>query len=144
MYQHWTFLSWMVLSDSFSKSQQCSSILRDSMIRPYLEMKLAYFFRWLTTSLYLFVCMYVCMYVMLTVLTDNIIDQNHFENIIRTSLSNSRNNFGSIWNDWFCNEKISTKAIVHFCKYVYVMFDSLVVFGMYVCYNLQYFPLLWV
>ena len=27
---------------------------------------------------------------MLTVLTDNIIDQNHFGNIIRTSLSNSR------------------------------------------------------
>ena len=26
---------------------------------------------------------------MLTVLTDNIIDQNHFGNIIRTSLSNS-------------------------------------------------------
>ena len=28
---------------------------------------------------------------MLTVLTDNIIDQNHFGNIIRTSLSISRN-----------------------------------------------------
>ena len=33
---------------------------------------------------------------MLTVVTDNIIDQNHFANIIRTSLSNSRNIFGSI------------------------------------------------
>ena len=33
---------------------------------------------------------------MLMVLTDNIIDQNHFGNIIRTSLSNSRNSFGSI------------------------------------------------
>ena len=33
---------------------------------------------------------------MLTVLTDNIIDQNHFVNIIKTSLSNSRNSFGSI------------------------------------------------
>ena len=33
---------------------------------------------------------------MLTVLTDNIIDQNYFRNIIRTSLSNSRNSFGSI------------------------------------------------
>ena len=44
------------------------------------------------------------------VLTDNIIDQNHFGIIIRTSLSNSRNCFGSSWNDWFCNEKISTKA----------------------------------
>ena len=33
---------------------------------------------------------------MLTVLTDNIIDQNHFGNIIRTSLSNSMNSFGLI------------------------------------------------
>ena len=33
---------------------------------------------------------------MLTVLTDNIIDQNHFGNVIRTSLSNSRNSFDSI------------------------------------------------
>ena len=33
---------------------------------------------------------------MLMVLTDNIIDQNHFGNIIRTSLSNSRNSFGPI------------------------------------------------
>ena len=41
-----------------------------------------------------------------------IIDQNYFRNIIRTSLSNSRNSFGSIWNNWFCNEKINTKAIV--------------------------------
>ena len=32
----------------------------------------------------------------LTVLTDNIIEQNHFINIIRRSLSNSRNSFGSI------------------------------------------------
>ena len=30
---------------------------------------------------------------MLTVLTDNIIDQNHFGNITRTSLCNSRNSF---------------------------------------------------
>ena len=33
---------------------------------------------------------------MLMVLADNIIDQNHFGNIIRTSLSNSTNSFGSI------------------------------------------------
>ena len=33
---------------------------------------------------------------MLTVLTDNIIDQNHFVNIIRTSLSNSMKCFGLI------------------------------------------------
>ena len=39
------------------------------------------------------------------VLTDNIIDQNHFVNIIRKSLSNSRNIFGSISNDWFFNEQ---------------------------------------
>ena len=31
---------------------------------------------------------------MLMVLTDNIIDQNHFGNIIRTSLSNSVKHFG--------------------------------------------------
>ena len=49
---------------------------------------------------------------MLTVLIDNIIDQNHWRNIIRTSISNSWNSFGSIWNNWFCNEKINTKAIV--------------------------------
>ena len=49
---------------------------------------------------------------MLTILTDNIIDQNHFGNIIMTSLSNSRNSFGSIWSDRFCNEEINTKAIV--------------------------------
>ena len=33
---------------------------------------------------------------MLTVLTDNIIDQNHFRNIIRTSLSNSSKRFRQI------------------------------------------------
>ena len=32
----------------------------------------------------------------LTVLTDDIIDQNHFANVIRISLSNSRNSFGPI------------------------------------------------
>ena len=46
---------------------------------------------------------------MLTVLTDNIIDQNHFGNIIRTSLSNSRNSFGSID---FAMKKLIPKAIV--------------------------------
>ena len=39
------------------------------------------------------------------VLTDNIIDQNHFGNIIRTSLSNSMKSFGPIWNEWFCSLK---------------------------------------
>ena len=33
---------------------------------------------------------------MLTVLTNNNIDQNHFGNIIRTSLSNSMKRFGPI------------------------------------------------
>ena len=33
---------------------------------------------------------------MLMVLTDNIIDQNHFGNLTRTLLSNSRNIFGPI------------------------------------------------
>ena len=42
----------------------------------------------------------------LTVVTDNIIDQNHLRNIISTSIFNCRNTFGSIWNDWFCNETI--------------------------------------
>ena len=35
---------------------------------------------------------------MLTVLTHNIIDQKHFGNILGTSLSNTRNSFGSIRN----------------------------------------------
>ena len=33
---------------------------------------------------------------MLMVLTDNIFDQNHFVNLTRTLLSNSRNSFGPI------------------------------------------------
>ena len=33
------------------------------------------------------------------VLTDNTIDQNHFKNIIRTSLSKSMKGFGPISND---------------------------------------------
>ena len=47
---------------------------------------------------------------MLTVHTNNIFDQNHCRNIIRTSLFNSRNSFRKLF---FSGQKISTKAIVH-------------------------------